>query len=98
MGNNSSQRYRLIKVSSKSPKNMIKTDNTIDVIEECKECKNYTELSCKICFKNKINMLLRPCMHCCLCHSCAKNLEERNDIVLCPICKTEIDKIELIYI
>lgn len=49
-------------------------------------------LECVICFDVQRNTLLRPCKHVALCDGCSKTVK------VCPICKAQINEIEIIYI
>ncbi|KAL4427593.1 hypothetical protein ABPG74_012984 [Tetrahymena malaccensis] len=41
---------------------------------------------CNICYSNLRNIILKPCLHMCLCYSCLKRIKKQE----CPICKAEI--------
>ena len=41
---------------------------------------------CTVCLVNKINTVVLPCKHMCLCVDCANNLIARND-ENCPMCR-----------
>ena len=49
-------------------------------------------LDCTICLENPKSMLFRPCKHVAVCSVCSKTLK------ICPICRAQIDQIELIFI
>lgn len=51
---------------------------------------------CKICFANKINTVIIPCGHLCVCDSCAKYLTGPKPT--CPICRSAISKIIRAYL
>jgi hypothetical protein len=81
----------------------IKEDNLLKD-EKIKEQKKLTDLNCKICFSNKINISLYPCGHLIYCKNCIKELYNTltmNDTVSaklkCPICQKEIEDIYDIY-
>lgn len=40
---------------------------------------------CLICFTNFIDVIIRPCMHMCMCHDCAKELSLNTK--KCPMCR-----------
>jgi len=50
------------------------------------------ENKCCVCFDSKIDTVLVPCGHLCLCLSCAKVITEQNP-KRCPICKTNIQNV-----
>ena len=41
---------------------------------------------CVVCMVNKVNTLLKPCDHVCLCDICAETLRQNKTV--CPICRT----------
>lgn len=45
---------------------------------------------CTICFTNKVDTIISPCNHMCMCSSCVP-LMKKNTIV-CPICRGKIQK------
>ena len=47
------------------------------------------DLICKICMKNKRNILFLPCTHTVCCIQCTKDIKD-NDHNLCPICRKPI--------
>lgn len=51
--------------------------------------------TCSICYKNKINILLEPCGHICLCEQCLSELG--NYSKYCPICRQSINNSKKIY-
>ena len=51
---------------------------------------------CQICHVNQSSTIVFPCMHCCMCDTCAYKLSEISDC--CPICRAEIDRIAKIYL
>jgi len=51
--------------------------------------------TCSICYKNKINILLEPCGHICLCEQCLSELG--NYSKYCPICRQAINNSKKIY-
>lgn len=55
--------------------------------------------SCVICYENKKCCLLLPCSHLCLCLTCVNvnkdNIE--NGKFVCPLCRTNIDSINVAY-
>ena len=42
---------------------------------------------CTICFTNKVDTVVLPCKHMCLCSDCAKDLRDRES-QKCPMCRT----------
>jgi len=45
---------------------------------------------CPICLTNKIDTIVLPCKHMCLCLDCAKDLRDRNSSK-CPMCRTTVE-------
>ena len=45
---------------------------------------------CKVCLNNKINTVLVPCGHRCICEDCGKSLGASKK---CPICRQKIQKV-----
>jgi len=45
---------------------------------------------CTICFTNKVDTVVLPCKHMCLCLDCAKDLRARQS-PKCPMCRTTIE-------
>ncbi len=52
------------------------------------------ELICSICGERAITTMCQPCRHACLCVTCSRELPKLE----CPICRTELEKIERIFI
>ena len=50
----------------------------------------YPEIECKICYVNKINLVIIPCGHV----FCRKCLQTQN---VCPYCRTKINNIQKLY-
>jgi len=50
---------------------------------------------CKVCFDRKIDIVLVPCFHYCICEDCSSVVMEQNK--LCPICNIHIDKAQKLY-
>lgn len=81
----------------------IKNDNLMKD-KKIKEQEKLTNLNCKICFSNNINISLYPCGHLIYCKKCIKELYNtvtQNDTVpaklKCPICQKNIEDIYDIY-
>ena len=55
------------------------------------------KLECKICFDAAVNTVLLPCGHACCCHDCSVRLKFATWNAKCPICRTRIDKISMLY-
>jgi len=56
-------------------------------------------LQCVICLENEIIYSLQPCSHLGLCHTCAENLQSRNQgQELCPICRTPIRQYQRVFL
>ena len=62
----------------------LKSDCECDPLDEEKDL-------CIICFDKDINCVFVPCYHMTLCSSCASKLND------CPICRTEIKEVKIIY-
>jgi hypothetical protein len=45
---------------------------------------------CSICYDAKVDTVIVPCGHLCVCFECSKHLEPP---ARCPICRIEIEKI-----
>ncbi|CAE8679030.1 unnamed protein product, partial [Polarella glacialis] len=43
-----------------------------------------TEIDCMICYSRPKNVLLLPCRHCSVCHSCLRSLRDEK----CPLCRS----------
>jgi hypothetical protein len=46
---------------------------------------------CVICLDLQRNVLIKPCMHFCLCANCARSIQQ------CPVCRIQIDSQEVVY-
>lgn len=53
-------------------------------------------ISCVICGINQISTTLFPCMHCCMCDSCAFQFSKVSNV--CPICRCGVKQVAKIYI
>ena len=53
------------------------------------------KLSCSICYKNSINILLEPCNHMCICETCLSELS--NYSLACPVCRQTFTSTKKIY-
>ena len=51
---------------------------------------NSSEIECKICYENKINLVIVPCGHV----FCGKCLQNQNT---CPYCRTKISNVQQLY-
>jgi hypothetical protein len=47
---------------------------------------------CVICMDNRINTVMVPCGHFCICHPCARELSH-----VCPICRSHVQMVQRIY-
>ena len=52
-------------------------------------------LSCVICLENEVLYSLQPCSHLGLCHSCAVELQARNE--RCPLCRSPIEQFQRVF-
>lgn len=62
-----------------------------------KETNQDEQKECKICFDNEINTVLIPCGHLCVCEDCSHSLKTVGQSLLCPICKSKVQKIVKTY-
>ena len=60
----------------------------IDVVDDDEDA-----TVCIVCLENKKRVLLYPCKHLCLCKDCSKSVTDQ-----CPVCRTQIDKRDEIFI
>lgn len=80
-------------------KQILQYNQTIKVLE--KEKKNIEEtFLCKVCFVNIPNILLKPCMHLCICKICEQHIKQSNsqNSQNCPICRKKYITSQEIYI
>lgn len=66
------------KNEKKIPSSIVEVEN---ILKQC-ICE---ELSCRICFSERINCILKPCLHSSTCSKCSISLE------VCPFCREKID-------
>jgi hypothetical protein len=52
-------------------------------------------LLCQICYENQISTVHFPCMHSCLCSTCAHRFAQNSNV--CPICRSGIMQIAKIF-
>lgn len=50
---------------------------------------------CKICFDMKINCVILPCGHLCICMNCSRQLSKRSG--KCPVCRGPIQQAKQVY-
>ena len=55
------------------------------------------KLECKICFDSRVNTVLLPCGHACCCQDCSVRLKFATWDSKCPICRSSIQNISMIY-
>ena len=53
--------------------------------------------SCKICMDNKIQTINLPCGHMVFCFGCSRDFVSNNYEHNCPICRTRITEIKIVY-
>lgn len=51
-------------------------------------------LLCIICMDNKVDCLIKPCYHVCICKNCYDNFSKKS----CPVCTLDIKKVKMIYL
>jgi len=54
------------------------------------------EFLCVVCIEEKRSTYFEPCMHVCCCSNCAKDVKETQK--KCPLCRTDIKKIQHAYL
>jgi len=54
-------------------------------------------LECKICFDDTVNTVLLPCGHACCCKDCSVRLKFATWESKCPICRSKIQNISMLY-
>ena len=52
---------------------------------------------CSVCLMEKVEIIIQPCGHVCLCRDCANCLMLK-DPKRCPICRRGIQKIQNVYL
>lgn len=57
-------------------------------------------LECRVCLDSTPICVILPCMHQCICCSCARLLavDKERGQVECPVCKTHVKKIKRVYV
>ena len=53
---------------------------------------------CSVCLVEKVEVIIQPCSHVCLCRDCAKSILEKAMEKKCPICRRSIIKIQNVYL
>jgi hypothetical protein len=66
--------------------------DVLDIMNGSSEEKK-DRMECVICMDNRKNIIIKPCNHLCCCEECSKNIGDK-----CPICRTNVKKIEKVYI
>lgn len=56
---------------------------------DCNSREDNEILTCKVCFKNKVDTILIPCYHVILCSNCCERVSRANP-KHCPVCRKEI--------
>ncbi|KAL3070780.1 hypothetical protein niasHS_016646 [Heterodera schachtii] len=64
-------------------------------VDEISAEKIKKRITCTICMENKREFMFIPCMHACVCKSCAEKImnSSADGAKECPICRAKVDKI-----
>eukprot|EP00735_Rhodelphis_limneticus_P007469 TRINITY_DN20018_c0_g1::TRINITY_DN20018_c0_g1_i1::g.1282::m.1282 TRINITY_DN20018_c0_g1::TRINITY_DN20018_c0_g1_i1::g.1282 ORF type:complete len:192 (+),score=14.39,sp/Q7M3S9/RNGB_DICDI/26.62/1e-07,zf-C3HC4_3/PF13920.1/2.8e-13,zf-C3HC4_2/PF13923.1/7.2e-06,zf-RING_2/PF13639.1/0.00015,zf-RING_5/PF14634.1/0.0012,zinc_ribbon_2/PF13240.1/0.0035,Prok-RING_4/PF14447.1/0.0043,zf-P11/PF03854.9/0.071,Seryl_tRNA_N/PF02403.17/0.51,Seryl_tRNA_N/PF02403.17/32,TMF_DNA_bd/PF12329.3/3e+02,TMF_DNA_bd/PF12329.3/0.37 len=54
------------------------------------------ELECRLCLSTRVEMMMRPCGHVCMCMKCAQEYVKNSN--LCPICRRKVTRAIPAYI
>jgi len=67
-----------------------------EAAEENPETVSAEDMTCKICFENKVNTVFAPCGHACVCTKCCIRLEttgpntDKDGMIKCPMCRQAV--------
>ena len=86
------QKY--IENTKKSDHLIFELKNNVDKFKNQLE-ENEKKITCAICYKNKINVLLEPCCHLCMCDTCLSELTTYSRF--CPICRQTFTDSKRVY-
>ena len=67
--------------------------------DKLKDKEHMISMSCRICYTNKIDIIVIPCNHLIMCKTCLDtlfNIETPN--FQCPLCQTNIDDFKVAYL
>eukprot|EP00735_Rhodelphis_limneticus_P004721 TRINITY_DN16347_c0_g1::TRINITY_DN16347_c0_g1_i1::g.29458::m.29458 TRINITY_DN16347_c0_g1::TRINITY_DN16347_c0_g1_i1::g.29458 ORF type:complete len:193 (-),score=4.21,sp/A9ULZ2/BIR7B_XENLA/39.06/5e-08,zf-C3HC4_3/PF13920.1/2.5e+03,zf-C3HC4_3/PF13920.1/2.3e-13,zf-C3HC4_2/PF13923.1/6.4e+03,zf-C3HC4_2/PF13923.1/1.2e-07,zf-C3HC4/PF00097.20/3.8e+03,zf-C3HC4/PF00097.20/7.3e-06,zf-RING_2/PF13639.1/1.5e-05,zf-RING_5/PF14634.1/2.7e+03,zf-RING_5/PF14634.1/9.1e-06,Lzipper-MIP1/PF14389.1/2.3e+02,Lzipper-MIP1/P len=56
------------------------------------------ELECKVCLDQRVEMLILPCGHVCLCSACARTLFASGSTSTCPVCRRPCQSVRNAYL
>jgi len=56
-----------------------------------------TKLECKVCLDQSVNTVLLPCGHACCCQDCSVKLKFTTWDAKCPICRSRIQTVSMLY-
>jgi len=56
-----------------------------------------TNLECKVCLDKSVNTVLLPCGHACCCQDCSVKLKFTTWDAKCPICRSRIQNVSMLY-
>ena len=88
------------KQKSKEPK-FIQVPTEDEAKKHDREAPEDAPTACSVCLTNELCCAVLPCMHRCLCCKCARELAadgtKQRGQVACPLCKTDVKKIKLVY-
>jgi len=56
-----------------------------------------TKLECKVCLDKSVNTVLLPCGHACCCHECSVKVKFATWDAKCPICRSRIQSVSMLY-
>lgn len=68
-----------------------------NILMDNKVAKNKSGILCSSCQDKPIDIILKPCNHCCLCLDCEVKMTQSGNY-LCPICSTTVETYEYAYI
>ena len=89
LGDNLKEYMEYTKITNDLKNNIKELENVKEELNKLKEM-----MKCKICYSTKIDTILEPCCHLCLCHNCCRNYItnrlSNNTEPKCPMCNNKI--------